>query len=572
MLSRKRRIILIIFLVICAFIYVQEGIRQYNGDVKAPWLLKQAVEIVLLATPESTNHLNHFQLNKSPRHKHLHCIFQNTSTKTVIPFLSHRCVDVRLATHSVLNKRREDAMPVIKQAYERGSARIKLELSNYVAEPQPFKDRICRDNPQASIQDQMELLQQIIENRKLRIFQSDSQYIRRFRDKYRHDHSSDELIDIDYPVDIVKFYLKMMNTNIMYEKAYAVGQLGLLGDRSVDAVPALISVLKRKDINRDVPGSSISRNKNYSLHDTVITALGNIGPSATDAIPILEKKLLNSNHFDEINIRSSLYMIDNEKKEHLAFLIKELNSQLPDYNSFFIMNRLNRIGSSAYEAIPRLIELAKNDDELIRQDAREAIQSIEGSNEALISIFGEMLNNKNPRYREKAIEEMTRYCDYPEIKSMLFESLDDIDPDVKYLAVRRIFANEPENELILPALIEIINADQPATKAQNAIDMLRNFPNSDSSDALPGLYKLLNRNSNMNITGIAEMILTLGGDYDVVVKRLLEVLIQADRTRRIPIINMLGKLKPVPDKSLPVLHQIYTRFAGGILRHIPSRQ
>jgi HEAT repeat protein len=532
------------------FVFVQERVRQHNGDVKAPWLLKQAVETVIFLTPESgTRHLGWCGVPMMAHIMAFQAIFRTAPTDEVIPFLEHRAMYVREAVRMTLSKRGDSVLPAIERAREKGSARIKLELIPY-------------DNAEVMDEKRVEWLNEIIENRKFKVFQTDGIHISRIRNKYKPKH-----VD-DYPIDIVKFYLKMMETDFIPDKIYAIECLGRLGEGAAKAVPALIKILKEEaDKDPHYPGGSISRfGEEYSLHDVVITALGNIGPPASEAIPLLEAKLPDSNYSDQINIRTSLYLIGSNKKEHLAFLMNELNTQSSTENLNLIMRHITRIGQSASGAMPRLIDLAKTGELQLRRTAIWAIRSVEDSDTTAKKLLIEGMEHEDPRYREETVSILTSMRRDPEIKAVLFNALDDIDPNVKYAALKDLYSYGREREAILPAIIEVINAVPRAVHAQDAADMLRNFPDSDFSDALPGLLNLLVDNQDHKIKSNIKLILSTGCSHDDIVKKLMETASSEDKEIRISAIETLGNLKSKAVDSLPTLYKAYQSHDRNINR------
>ncbi len=548
MLSRKRRIILIAFLALCSFIFVQDSIRVYHGDVKAPWLLKQAVELVIRLNPEAGT--RHTGWCGTPEMMHImsfETAFATARTEDVIPFLEHRSMYVRQAVQSTLQKRGDAALPAIKRAQKNGSARIKLELIPY-------------DNSEVMDEKRVEWLNEIIENDKLKVFMTDSAYISKMIHKHVQENPGFDRTEFEYPIDIVEFYLKMMETDFIPDKIYAISCLGQLGEGAAEAVPVLIKILKEEDYTSDSPGGSISRERfdsGYSLHRTVITALGNIGPASSEAIPLLEKKLPISDYPDQINIRTSLYLIGSKKEEHLAYLLNELNSQSFPEILNIIMSHLSRIGAAASGAMPKLIELAKDGELQIRRMAIWTIRRIEDSDETAKLILFEGLKHEDAKYREETVSIMESMCRDPEIKAALFKTLEDNDPDVKYAAIKALYSYGREKEAILPAIIEVINTVPRAAHAQDAADMLRYFPNEDVSDALPGLLNLLEQNQDYKIKTNIKTILSIGGTHDDIVKKLMEFVSSEDKETCISAIEMLGELRSKSVDSLPTLYKAF---------------
>ncbi len=542
MLSRKRRILLIIFLTFCSFIFVQESIRQYNGDVRAPWLLKQAVEVVLLVMPEKDpSQSGYCCMPIFPNTFGLALLFHITPTSKLIPFLAHRSEDVRDQAHSELRHRHKNGTSVFEQAYRNGSARIKLELNSIT-------------NRGISIEERTSLLKEIIENPKHRVFRVDGRRIT----KYQTDSKSMNVDD--YPFDVIKLFLKMMETDNIYQKNYAIDSLGKFGDGAASSVPTLIEILKGKNAN-------IHRSKMFlnfpfeqeTLHGVVITTLGDIGPSAYDAYPLLEEKLIKCNYAEEINIRTSLHLIGKDPEKHLAFLLNEFNTKTSDKSQRIILTNIARIKTCSAETMQKLISLASQlgeEQRINRHYAGYAISKIEGSHTTENRILIELANHKNVEYRLDAIQDMRMNFYEPEIKDTLLEFLNDDNYDVRFGAMDIFYGHltkEDEKKAIVRSLVEIANAVPITTHTQNAANKLRNYEDIYRSDALPGLYRLLTNSLDKKFFQNRNLILSLGGDENKITEMLYEIALSEDPIKSPMANKLLGDIKLANISSLPTL-------------------
>lgn len=541
MLSNKRQIILIIFLTFCSCNFVQEGIRQHNGDVRAPWMLKQAVEVILLVTPEKDPSQSGFCCMQGyPNLFCLDLLFHITLTAEIIPFLAHRSEEVRNKAHSALYRRHKNGTAVFERAYENGSARIKLELIRYVKKDISDEERTT-------------LLNEIMEISKYRIYLSDIRMISKYETENKPKN-----VD-DYPINITKFFLKMMETDSVYDKNYAIGRLGELGDGASNAVPTLIEILKEENII--TPRSKMFMNfpfKQESLHGVVITALGDIGPSAYDAYPLLEEKLLKCNYAEEINIRTSLHLIGKDPEEHLAFLLNEFNTKTSDKSLRIILTNIPRIKNCSPETMQKLITLARQFGEkqrINRHYAGYAISKIEGSNTTENRIMIKMANQENVEYRLEAIQDMRMNSHDPEIKAALLGFLKDDDPSVRLRAIDILYGycNHDEKEAIVRSLVEIVNAFPFTTHTQSAANRLSNYQDIYRNDALPGMYRLLLNNFDKDFFQNRRLILSLGGNNDQIMKMLYEIALSEDEEKSPIAIQKLGDIKLANVTSLPTL-------------------
>ncbi|MFH1514869.1 MAG: hypothetical protein ABIG42_05345, partial [bacterium] len=541
MKNRKKHIALIIFLALITTVFASETIKQANGDVKAPFLLKQAVEVIIKANPEAGN--RHLGWCGTPSGMHI-MSFQNVfwlaRTEDVIPFLEHRAEYVRHAVHGILHQRGNKANRAIKRAYKNGSARIKLELLPYV-------------NPEATPDEKLKLLSEIIENDKLKIFQTDTRYLTS-ECRYNKYKTLDE-----YPIDIIKFYLKMMETDFIPDKVIAISGLGNLGAVAAPVVPVFIEILKGKDHGLEYGGvSMMGFGDSQTLHSVVITALGNIGAAAFDAVPLIESKLDTNVYGDIINIRVSLYKIDKDKEKHLKFIFDEFNNQPPGENLEIVMSGLSWIGSDASPALPKLIEIAKTADKSTRAHARVAIAGIEGSFETPKKILLEGIRSEDKQFRLECVEALHGKSNDPEIKTALFNVIEnDPDPDVCYRVFEELYSYGREKENTAKYLIKIINADPQGVHAQDAADKIRWFENFDFSEAVPGMLNLLSGQQDYKIGDNIKTIIKIGGTYDQIVAKLVEISKSEDDKVASSAITQLGKLGPNAYAALLPLHEIY---------------
>jgi HEAT repeat protein len=191
-----------------------------------------------------------------------------------------------------------------------------------------------------------------------------------------------------------------------YAEDDAVMALGCVGPPAKAAVPVLIEALKRTG--------------DLGLPD-VVNALGSIGPDARDAVPALQALLRRESEYVRSAVRSALNNICPEPEEHsmpnevtaaAAFLDRDLKGgqpsaprgpQSPDppgeptYEGKTLaqwvaqlnsqddgareeaIDAIGRFGRKASVAVPALERLAKDENELIRVAAQEALKVIRGA-------------------------------------------------------------------------------------------------------------------------------------------------------------------------------------------------
>lgn len=551
MIKRKTLITLAIFLVLVTFVFAREQIRGMNGDVKAPFLLKQAVEAVILASPEAgTRHLGWCG---TPGGMHIYSfvgIFKTARTEDVIPFLEHRGEYVRQAVHTILQERGEKAMPAIRKAYKNGSARIKLELLGYV-------------DPKASDELKIQLLNEIINDKKLKVFTEDAHFLHKLNRLY----TSKPLYADDFPIDIVKFYLRMMETDFAPDKVQAISALGGLGNIAAPAVPALIEILKGEDNNLWNAGVSMQEYSDETLHTVVIRALGDIGPASAEAIPLIIQHADASNYNENLNAITSLYLIGHEKEKNLNFLINELNTQSDEKNLYVVFANLGRIEVKKELVLPRVTDLAKNSNVNIRRSAIFYLRGIDDTNKIANKIVLEGLKNKDKNYRLSMIEIMPSFLSDPEMKNALLETLKDKDPDIKWAACKILYSYGGEKEPLIPVIIDVINSDPTGVSAQEAVNHLRYLKDKDLTTAIPGILNLIVKGQDYQNESNIKFLVEIGGTYDQVLNKLIESANGDDEQTSIAAIKQLGSLQSRAVNVLPQLHEIYLNRKGNVAEY-----
>jgi HEAT repeat protein len=546
MIERKTLITLAIFLVLVTFVFAREEIKQMNGDVKAPLLLKEAVEAVILANPEAGN--RHLGWCGTPGAGYMYSfmmIFKTARTEDVIPFLEHRALYVRQAVHTILRERGIKAMPAIRRAYKNGSARIKIELLSYV-------------DPKASDELKIQLLNELINDKKLKVFTDDSHFLpQSYRSCMTRPKSAD-----DFPIDIVKFYLRMMETDFAPDKVEAIESLSRLGKLAAPVVPTLIEILKSEDNDLEYGGvymMGFADVEGETFHSVVIRALGDIGPASAEAIPLIIQNTDTSKYYQNLNSVTSLYLIGHEKEKNLNFLINELNTQSDEKKLGAIFLNLGRLEINRELVLPRVTDLAKTGNERVRRSAIFYLRASDETTKIANKIILEGLKNKDKEYRLSTIELIPSFLSDPEIKEAMHEVLKDKDPEIKWAACKQLSSYDREKESLIPVIIDVINTDSTGVFAQDALDYLRGFKDVDLKPAIPGILNLIANGQDFETESNIKFLVEIGGTYDQAVNKLIESAKGDDEKISIAAMEQLAKLKKTAIVTLSQLHEIYLK-------------
>lgn len=236
------------------------------------------------------------------------------------------------------------------------------------------------------------------------------------------------------------------NNNVRVEASSA---LGVFGEQSSSAIPILINFIKRKDRNIRYSATEtlgkigkpaipvlmeILHDEDEVVRSSAITALGMIGEKATSAIPEITKKLQDSSIIVRRSAAEALGKIGTTSTHDIPALIKSLKEKdnriqkaateslikigkqaIPDLvemvsDSDYIIRRkiieiIGEIGESAVSAIPRLIEVLKDENERVcKPYAARALGKIGQKTARTVPILIETLNDKSEYLRIATME------------------------------------------------------------------------------------------------------------------------------------------------------------------------
>jgi len=467
-------------------------------------------------------------------------ILQKAHVKKVIPFLNHRAQYVREAAHIVIEKRRKLYQNQIKTAYEDGSSRIKLELLRYV-------------EPNAPDRKKYELLNQIIHNPELRIYRTDLSY---FKDTeaYKGRCVLNQHKPENYPIDIIGFYVRLLEDHFYLDRAFALEGIANFGPHAKRAIPALIKILEIDDVT-----GIDSDWRNYSPHTQktlAAIALGNIGVKDQRAIELLCEMKKDWRNDIACHAASALYRMDVQKEEQFDFILEKLNGKNTNGEYCGIAESLGLLGEDAVEAVPQLEGLIAHEDYLVRCETGRMLEKIEGE-EKTLKRYVRNVHHENPDAREDAVRYLGRHFNQPGIIDILFDVLKDDNPDVIYAAcsILEDRGKEPPEKLF-PSWIRILELGGNESNASSIVSSIKKMgPNGKA--ALSALLKFLCTKGNSYPDSAIEAIIAVGGDYDSIVNRLIEVLENDDDNNVKRAMNSLSKIKGNAVDALPALIEKY---------------
>jgi beta-lactamase regulating signal transducer with metallopeptidase domain/type II secretory pathway component GspD/PulD (secretin)/HEAT repeat protein len=271
---------------------------------------------------------------------------------------------------------------------------------------------------------------------------------------------------------------------------FAAEALKELGPAAAPAVPSLIRALKERNVNGTFKDSAnnqvVPGIMGLSLRQAAIEALGNIGPAATDAIPVLRELMEDRGPFSARQRTLSakaMWQITGKASESLPVLISELQS----YDSSGAAHILGLMESDASPAIPALQAALQSRVSYTRLQAALALNKVDPQFPFPLPMMMELLNDEFPHTRFRAAEAIWSVSrDAPAILPTLMELLTPTNPELpSYVfehhaqqAIQLLIEIGPPAKLAIPALkaIEADTASRIRSVAAEAIRKLETEP------------------------------------------------------------------------------------------------
>lgn len=186
------------------------------------------------------------------------------------------------------------------------------------------------------------------------------------------------LINLGPPDKVNQFLVDRIDENNTSLSISIIGIISRRGENAASAVPALVELLSPRSSGDFI----VVLPRDDPLRDSVIRALGSIGPPAEEAVPIL----------------GSMFTIDFDLSNMLD----------PDYSfTSSIIYTLSSIGGTAVEYLPPIVEVAQTSDGSLRVGAIDAIgrfgEQAEPWVPELLEIVEELKSKRPADYMDQAI-------------------------------------------------------------------------------------------------------------------------------------------------------------------------
>ncbi|HEX9745709.1 MAG TPA: HEAT repeat domain-containing protein [bacterium] len=280
-------------------------------------------------------------------------VFDGYPAKDVVPYLESSRPYVRTAAVESLAKKGSDARNELALGLINGSPRIQLEVLRQGFGVNPG-DR-----------DAASQLSAMLDMDGVEIFREDEAI-------FKPDIGADLDPNAEYPVDPLKFYLRLIQSPLEINQADAAHNIGIFGEAAAEAVQPLMEQVT----SPAYVFQSEDRTVEYFQHKLeAINALGNIGESAKVAIPTLEEQLNDEHEIIRIYTLAALYKLDRSRQSNLTQLIDIVENPEGQY-LIAAVNMLASIGHDAHRTIPKLMEYAGSPDDDLRQAAIVALGEV----------------------------------------------------------------------------------------------------------------------------------------------------------------------------------------------------
>jgi len=476
----------------------------------------------------------------------------------MIPLLQHISPFLRSAIHERLKELGDNAMATIKDAYENGSPRLKLELIQYV-------------NSTASPEFVFELLDDVINDNDNPVFFEDSDY---FRLMSPNSCPRPGLKPSDYPFDILKYYSRLIcEAEFPTDRGIAAMRLGDFGPDAESTIPYILELFEQLDEYIETWWGFYNEMSTDSLHAAAAIALGDIGVASDEVISVLEFQMESSHIRIKAAAASSLYLIGERQDEILDLLVQLLNNREAelsdseyDEDMYYpvICEHLLRIGDDASIALPRFYELMENTEGLSRTAAITAINALESEDKRGVKLFMAILSHPDPDLRSYAIDELWRsYRNEKGVLDALYNMLGDPDVNVKWQACLELWNYgyggplREDTSSLVKATLELLNGDPDNSHARDVLQMLGSL-DICLPEAIPGILNLMGEYEGGAVQGAIFAIQNVNCDEidvdDMILEKIIECTVHNDQeTRRTMgfIIDHVEEMTPVdPERAM----------------------
>ena len=305
------------------------------------------------------------------------------------------------------------------------------------------------------------------------------------------------LISLEWHKKDVEFLIDKLENGDISERDIAAGAVGRIGEPAQAAVPALIRVLEDEIAwtrrNATVEPSSSDQGpkglpeafRREMVRCAVTWALGQIGPPAIDAVPVLLLALKDPDRVVRSNAAKSLGQIGKQDIALLPDLIRAMNDEswgvrvdaayavyrtdrskwdivLPlltealNHKNYDIrydaVRVLGDIKAPIQDVMPLLIKALNDENESVRRGTPKALGKI--GDPAAVPVLREALQDRSV-VQEVAIA-LTQ-IDAPEALQTLISALSDTDSAVRYYVSDALAEMNPPPKEVAAALIGVLN-------------------------------------------------------------------------------------------------------------------
>jgi HEAT repeat protein len=194
----------------------------------------------------------------------------------------------------------------------------------------------------------------------------------------------------------------------------AVQELGKLGPAAKEALPVLLDIQKAPPVPNEIPGlrkavidalvkiepesdksvtllaDALKRERDPASRASLVTALGDIGPPAKSAVPVLMDTFKTATAIPKVadpqGVRKAVVeavgKIDPDPKTYVPFLVDAMKRDRDAAVRTTAVQALGKLGPMAKEAIPALMDVVKTakteQDKLLAKEAEAALGRIQG--------------------------------------------------------------------------------------------------------------------------------------------------------------------------------------------------
>ena len=215
-----------------------------------------------------------------------------------------------------------------------------------------------------------------------------------------------------------------------------------------------------------------ARSGQQNTRFSAINALGELGPKAIVALPVLTQNLSDSDSLIRVSSALAAWQIKGKTNAPVAFMAKELENEL-DHGSppstvpnnlgphefilLEIVGALHVIGSQAHPVVPLLRQLRNDTNVWLRRTAAEALWTINRETNELVPICLETLRYVDPGAPVIEAELLDQFCveqhvALPELNEMLGSR----DTRVQLHAAHALWTVTGETDKTVPALVRCL--------------------------------------------------------------------------------------------------------------------